>query len=203
MLSVRMMPPGTHWSENQRGVQQGRRRRRRRRRRRGCGYSGGGNGESDGGGVRAGTSDGAVGGSGPSEVCWEVRAGLARVWVLSLRRDRSSRLVTVSCGGRSLVGGRSLRGRSLVDGRSLGGRSLISGRSLGGRSLVGGGAGCAGSASGMAVPEVQHELVAGGQHAAADVAHLGLAGREVGTMELLALGRVPRQGGGGSASCRQ
>ena len=35
------------------------------------------------------------------------------------------------------------------------------------------------------------------QHAAADVAHLGLAGREVGTMELLALGRVPRQGGGG------
>ena len=29
------------------------------------------------------------------------------------------------------------------------------------------------------------------------MAHLGLAGREVGTMELLALGRVPRQGGGG------
>eukprot|EP00964_Phaeocystis_antarctica_P066018 scaffold39870_cov60-Phaeocystis_antarctica.AAC.1 len=51
----------------------------------------------------------------------------------------------------------------------------------------------------MALPEVHHELVAGRQHAAADVAHLGLAGREVGTMELLALGRVPRQGGGGSA----
>ena len=49
----------------------------------------------------------------------------------------------------------------------------------------------------MALPEVQHELVTGRQHAAADVAHLGLAGREVGTMELLVLGRVSRQGGGG------
>ena len=107
-------------------------------------------------------------------------------------------LVSVSCGGESLVGGQTLGGRSLVDDRSL-----IGGRSLGGRSLVDGGVGCAGSASGMALPEVQHELVAGRQHEAADVAHLGLAGREVGTMELLALGRVPRQGGGGSASCRQ
>ena len=103
-------------------------------------------------------------------------------------------LVSVSCGGESLVGGQTLGGRSLVDGRSL-----IGGRSLGGRSLVDGGVGCAGSASGMALPEVHHELVAGRQHAAADVAHLGLAGREVGTMELLALGRVLRQGGGGSA----
>ena len=74
--------------------------------------------------------DGAVGGSGPLEVLGGAGGAGARLG--ALRRDRSSRLVTVSCGGRSLVGGRSLRGRSLVDGRSLGGRSLISGRSLGG-----------------------------------------------------------------------
>ena len=66
-----------------------------------------------------------------------MRAGLARVWCSAPRQEQQARLVTVSCGGRSLVGGRrSLRGRSLVDGRSLGkslgGRSLISGRSLGG-----------------------------------------------------------------------
>ena len=64
--------------------------------------------------MRAGTSDGAVGGSGPSEVCWEVRAGLARVWVLCAATGAAGWLRSVAVAEAWLVAEASVAGAWLM-----------------------------------------------------------------------------------------